>query len=100
MLAQNALASRPGEWRLAGEHLVQHAGERVEIAAGIDLVAGCLLRAHVRGGTEGQSGLGQLLATGGIDRAGDAEVRDYSMARLKQDVLRLDVPVDYSVPVG
>ncbi len=51
----------------------------------------------VKGGApvnaEGDPGLGQLVAAGRSDRAGDAEVRDHRMAVFEQDVFRLDVPV-------
>ena len=57
---QQLLGGGPDERRLAREHLVQHAAERVQVAPSVQLPAGGgLLRAHVRGRAEGEAGLGE-----------------------------------------
>ena len=44
--------ARPGEGQLPGEHLVEHAAERVEVGARVDRPAGDLLGRHVLGRAE------------------------------------------------
>jgi hypothetical protein len=47
-----------------------------------------------------EAGLGESLATGQIQRPGDAEVGDDSTVAFEQDILRLDIPVDDTLAVG
>ena len=86
--------------RLPGEHFVKHDTEAVKIGAVIQLLAGDLLRAHVNGTADGQSGRGQLGIVG-IDQLGDAKIAEHRGAVLaKQDILRLDVAMDNASLVG
>ena len=88
-------------WRLAGEHLVEHRRERVDVAARVDrAVAGRLLGAHVLWRAERYPRLRQARARGGAERERDPEIGDHGLPVLEQDVLRLDVAVDHAVPVG
>ena len=96
----DGLCGRAGEWRIAGEHLVQHAAQRVDIASGGDLpLAHRLFRAHVVGRAEGHASLGHPGA-GGAHRQRNAEVGHEGRAVVQQDVLGLDVPVDDAMAVG
>ena len=74
-LGNDRLCCRPGEWRLAGEHLVDHAGKTVLVAAPVDVtVRRCLLRAHV-GRVPSVSPVSVRRLPGRIlERRGDAEV--------------------------
>ena len=95
MLVEQALRGRAGERRLAGEHLVEHAGQAVEVAPPIEVrLAGGLLRAHVRRRADRHARSASALAAGGADRLRDPEVGHDGVAALEQDVLRLDVAVD------
>ena len=96
-----ACAVAPGVGRLAGEHLVGHRAERVLIGPRVDVaVAGGLLRAHVVRRAEREAGLGDASATGLGYGQRDAEVGDHRLARLEQDVLRLEVAMDHAPGVG
>ena len=95
MLARDALRRGPGERRLAGQHLVQHAAERVHIGSAVDVaVARRLLGTHVGDRPHGHAGLGDLVARRAGHRAGDAEVSHDGVGPLEQDVLGLDVAMD------
>ena len=61
------------ERRLAGEHLVEQDAERVDVRAGVDVLAHRLLGRDVVGGAEHPARLGEPV---GLERAGDAEVGD------------------------
>ena len=52
-----------------------------------------MLRAHVFGGSDGESGVGEALADRRFERRRDAEITDDRVTRLEEDVLGLDVPV-------
>ncbi len=82
-----------------GEHLVQHAGERVEIAPGIRRLAAGLLRRHVLRRADHEAHPGKFFAAG-LGRPGDPEVGDARVALHQEDVLRLDVAVDHVPGVG
>ena len=99
-LGDDRLRRRPAEGRLAGEHLVEHAAQRVDVAARVELaLAHRLLGAHVLRRAERHPGLGHPGAgLAGGER--DAEVGDERAAVVEQDVLRLDVAVDDAVPMG
>src|SRR6185437_300097 len=84
------------ERRLAGEELVEHDPERVEIRARVDLAAARLLGREVLRRADDRARLGQLARA----RARDPEVRDLdSTLAVDEDVVRLDVAVDDAVPV-
>ena len=100
-LGDDRLRAGAGEGRLAGQHLVRHGAERVDVAAGADLpVAHRLLGRHVRRRAERHPGLGHPVAAGLLHGEGDAEVGDQGGPVLEQDVLRLDVAVDHALAVG
>ena len=106
-LRQDRLRIRAGKGRLAGEHLVEHATQRVHVGAGIEVpLAHRLLRTHVVRGAQAHAGLGEpLLACPAsrfpaCQRPCDPEVRHQRVIAAEQDVLRLDVTVDDAVPVG
>ncbi len=95
------LGRATGERRFAGEHLVEDAAQGVDVAPAIELpLRARLLRAHVHRSAERDAGLGQPLATGGVERPGDTEVREHTVIAREQDVLRLDVTVHDALPVG
>jgi hypothetical protein len=79
----------------AGEHFVEHGAEREEVAARVDPVAACLLRAHVRVLALELVGFRLFLAFAEhVARLGDAEVGDFDFALPRnQHVLRADVAV-------
>ena len=95
------LGGRAGEGRVAGEHLVEHRAERVDVGAGRDLaLAHRLLGAHVVRRAERHAGLGHPGAAGLARGERDPEVGHQRAAVVEQDVLGLDVAVDHAVPVG
>jgi hypothetical protein len=100
-LGDHRLGGTPGDRRLAGEHLVQHSGEGIDIAARVQQpVAGGLLRTHVLRSTEVETRFRQPIAPGFRHRERDAEVRHHRLALVQQDVLRLDVAVDDVMAMG
>jgi hypothetical protein len=86
-----------GERRRAGEHLVAHDAQGVDVAPAVDLaLAEGLLGAHVGRGAEHRADLREALGAGVEQRAPrDAEVGDHRAAALavEQDVVGLDVAV-------
>ena len=95
MLAGDRLDRRTRERRLAGQHLVQYAAQRVQVAAPIEIVvARRLLGTHVGRCPNGDAGSRERFGPGGADGSRDAEIRDDRVAALEQNVLRLDVPMD------
>ncbi len=99
-LAQHRLRRAPRVRRLAGEHLVQHAPQRVEVRGRAHVrVARRLLRAHVVRGPQGEPRLRQPPAARRAHRQRDPEVREHRPARHQQNVRRLHVPVDHAVLV-
>ena len=83
---------------LAGEHLVEHDAQRVEVRLAGDRLAERLLGRDVVGRAEHAPVGGQPLL---VERAGDPEVGDLGRALLvDQDVLGLDVAVDDVAGVG
>ena len=85
---------RRRERRRAGEHLVGHAAECIEVAARVDGVAGPLFGAHVVRGAERHADHRQFVVAGGVDGVGDPEVGYDRVVVLEEDVLGLDVAVD------
>ena len=82
-LGDHSLRGGPGERRLAGEHLVQHAAERVDVAPGIDRLAAACSGLMYGRRAERQAGLGQRCSSARLlERLGDAEVGDQRAARL------------------
>ncbi len=90
----------------AGSQLVQDDAEGVDVDAMISILALGLLRGHVVGRAEDDSGLG-LLRLSAVEpgELGDAEVQDlhevFAPGVVDQEhVLRLEVPVDDSLGMG
>ena len=84
---QYRLHRPPLERRLPGQHLIEHAAERIHIGPSIQLrIAGGLLGAHVGGGAERQSRLGHLVIRRRRDRVSYAEIGDDGMAGREEDV--------------
>ena len=84
--------------QLAGEDLVEHHAQRVEVGAAVDLLPAGLLRAHVAGGADGEADLGELGIV--LDRLGDAEVREHRGAvGAEQDIGRLHVSMHQALGV-
>jgi hypothetical protein len=81
-----------GERRHAGNRLVQHAGQRVDVASPVERAVAGLLGAHVRRRAGDRALLGDLLARA-VDRARDAEVGHHRVTAGEENVLRLDVAV-------
>ncbi len=101
MAGEHRLGRAAVKRRLPGQHLVQHAPERVEIAPPVDAgVAARLLRTHVLRRPDREPALGEPLASRNGDRAGDAEVGHDGVIVREQDVLGLDVPVHDALAVG
>ena len=76
-------------WRRPGQALAQHAGQRIDVGAVGDLVAGESLRGHVVVGSHGRPDLGQPRVGGGAD---DTEIHQIGeVAAGDQDVLRFDI---------
>ena len=101
MLAHDALRRGAHEGRLAGQHLVEHATQTVDVAPPIQLCAPhALLGAHVQGRSHRETGLRQFVASRRVDRAGDAKVRHDGVTRFEEDVLGLDVAVHHALGVG
>ena len=80
--------------RLAGEQLVQHAGEAVLIAATVGALVERLLGAHVLRRADDESRAGDARRLRGARGERDAEVGDHRLALVDEDVLRLDVAMD------
>ncbi len=100
-LGDDRLRRAAGERRIAGEHLVGHASQRVDVGPRGDLaLAHRLLGAHVVRRAEAHSGLGHPAAAGAGDGERNAEVGHERAPVVDQDVLGLDVAVDHAVAVG
>ena len=95
----HALGVRPGERRLAGKHLVQHAAKRVDVGPGVgQALARRLFRTHVSGRADGHPRLREA-ASATLDGARDAEIGDHGVPAAEQDVLGLDVAMDHALPM-
>jgi hypothetical protein len=83
---------------LAGEHLVEHDAERVDVRLAVDVVAERLLGGHVVRRAQDAAVGGQPVVA---QRARDPEVGDLGRAlRVDQHVLGLDVAVHDVMPMG
>ena len=92
------------EGRLAGQGLVHHHREGVEIGAHVDLGAAGLLRAHILWCADDAAGGGDVLGLGGHG-LGDAEVEHFdevglAVHLLQEDVVRFEVPMHQALAVG
>ena len=91
------------ERRLAGEHLVEHTRERVDIGSGVDVLATDLFGTHVLRRTEDRAHAGGQLsgrARVRVDqRPRNPEIGDQREAIGEQDVLRFDVTMNDTVLV-
>ncbi len=100
-LDDDRLRGGAGERRLPGQHLVQHATEGVDVAPAIQLlVAGGLLRTHVRRRADRGARLSQVLPLARTHRLGDPEIGHHGLALVEHHVLGLDVAVDHALRVG
>ena len=94
------LCARAGVWRLAGEHLVRHRRERIDVRARVDHpVARRLLGAHVLRGAEAEARLRHPRAAGVAYCERNAKVRNDRLPRLQQDILRLHIAVNHTMLV-
>ncbi len=94
-LGQDGLRRAPRVGRLAGEQLIQHAAETVDVATRIELpLAQRLLGTHVLGRAHREPNLREPLPRRGAHGQGDPEIGDHRLAFIEQDVFRLDVPMD------
>jgi hypothetical protein len=93
-----------GERSLAGDQLVQHHAEGIEIRPGIKRLAERLLGGHVRHGADHRPLAGELLlgrALALAKRGEEAEVTELCGAvRRQPDIAGLDIAMDDPVPVG
>ena len=99
-LGDDRLRGGSNERRIADEHLVQHASERINICARVERpFPHRLLGAHVSRRAEAHPGFGHPRAAGGARGERDPEVGDKCVPAVQQDILRLDVAVDHAVIV-
>ena len=99
-LGDDGLRAAPRVRRVADEHFVHHAAERVDIRSRVELaLAHRLLGAHVCRRAETHPCLGHSAAAGLARGQRNAEVRDHRVPAVQQDVLRLDVAMDHAVLV-
>ncbi len=92
---QQAERGRRPERRLAREHLVQHAAERVEVAARVGGGGEGLFGGHVGGAADRGAGEGEPGRVG-VQRGGDPEVEHHHPAVVPDHhVARLEVPVHH-----
>ena len=99
MRGEHSLRCPAREHWLAGEQLVAHRTERIDVGAVIDVrVAGGLLGRHIRGSADRRAYLGQRWASRrcsrNTDGFRDSEIGDDCRAAREQHVVRLDVAVD------
>ena len=92
---------QPHERRLAGKELVRHDPEGIDVGPVVRRVADVgLLGRHVGGRADEQPGRGEVRARLGLDRLGDAEVREEELVPAEEDVLGLHVTVHDAGAVG
>ena len=103
LLHQNARHRRSVERQFAGQHLVRHYAETVEIGAAIDFaLAGRLLGAHELGRPDRHADPGECRTRGARQGFCDPEVGHHHPApgSLEEDVVRLDVAMNDRQTVG
>ena len=85
---------------MSGQHLIGDNAQRVEVAPGIDLLAGGLLRTHVHRRSHRHALSGARSARFGRDSPGDAKIRQEGTSAdlVEQHVFRLHVPVHHARP--
>ena len=100
MLHQSRLRSGSLERSLPRQHLVNHTGKAVGVAAGVHLLSHRLLRTHVSRSADGGAGHGDVVVlTHVTHRLSDPKIGDQRMSFGDQNVLRLDVAVHEVLPV-
>ena len=88
-----------GERGAAGQHLVQHHPQAVQVGALVGLVAAGLLGAEVGGGADHGTVFGQLLRVVPDPRHPEVGYLDRAVRR-QQDVAGLDVAMDHPASMG
>ena len=97
----DGLHRRAGERRLAGERLVRHDAQRINVRSRVDCAfAHGLFGAHVLRRAEREACLRHAGAARALDGERDAEIGDERVAALQQNVFRLDVAVNHAEAVG
>lgn len=109
--AERLGGTRPGEWRCARQHLVQHHAERKDVAPRIDRLAARLFGRHIGDGAKYESvggphvrarngrGIRSVFAVR-LDQPGDAKVDNLGVAIVRQDhVFGLEIAVQHAVLV-
>ena len=99
-LGDHGLQRRPGERLFPHQHFVEHATERIDVAAAVNGIAGGLLRTHVGGRADTSAGLGERVALHRAERFPDTEVRHEGVPVREQDVFGLDVAMDHAMTMG
>src|SRR2546430_7212156 len=94
------LRRRPGKGRLAGEHLIEHATEAVDVAPAVELLPGRLFWAHIGDCPHGHAGFREFGAFGRMQCSSDPEIGHNRLPVFEQYVLRLDVPMNDLMPMG
>ena len=86
-----------GERWLAGQQFVEQDAQRILICAAIDVLAAGLLRAHVGGRAQHQSGLGDARGEH-VGLLGDAEIGEHRRGRIAEHhVGGLEVAMDHAI---
>ncbi len=75
-------SGRPGEGGLTDNHLIENAGQAVDVASGICLIVS-LLWAHISGGTDRMADAGDPVPGRFAYRSRDSEIADHGMATIK-----------------
>src|SRR5205085_11543923 len=94
------LRCAPRVRRITSQHLISHCAERIDVAPPVDdAITRCLLRTHVLRSAERESRLRDAIAARFAHRESDSEIGDYRLTRLKKNVLRLEIAMDYAMRV-
>jgi hypothetical protein len=93
------LGCPPNEWRLAGEHLVKHTAERVDVAPRVHLSATRLLWAHVSRGAYSEPSLSQLPIARSSHCLRYAEVSHPGLTVGDKNILGLEIAVHHALAV-
>ena len=101
LLHENLLRRLAVKRGSAGEHLVQHDTEAVDVRPVVGPLAGRLLRAHVLRRADHHPLGGQLRRGRIVGRLGDPEVgHEHVSGGIEQDVVGLDIAVDDALAMG